>query len=84
MELSEPAKIGTFGLDEPDVWPRMKQRYTLQAQVGDEWRNIAEGGTNGHGTKATVSPVTARKFRLTMECANGSPGVAELQLYPAD
>ena len=84
MELKQPANIGAFGLDEPDVWPRMKQRYTLAAHVGGEWRNIAQGSTNGHGTKATVPPVAAQKFRLTMECANGSPGVAELQLYPAD
>jgi alpha-L-fucosidase len=84
MELKQPAAIGAFGLDEPDVWPRMKQRYTLAAWVGGEWKKIAEGGTNGHGTKAAVAPVTAQKFRLTMECANGSPGVAELQLYPAD
>lgn len=84
MELKQPAMVGAFGLDEPDVWPRMNQRYNLEAFVGGEWQKIAEGGTRGHGVKKAITAVTAQKFRLTMDCAKGSPGVAELQLYPAE
>ena len=57
---------------------------TIEAFVDGEWRNVAKGETNGHGAKGTIEPVSASKFRLTMECAAGSPGVAEWQLYPAD
>jgi hypothetical protein len=81
VELKKPATISAFGLDEPDVWPRMNQKYTLEAFVGGEWKKIADGRTNGHGTKKNITPVDAQKFRLTMECDKGSPGVAELQLY---
>jgi alpha-L-fucosidase len=84
LELKKPAPIGAFGLDEPDVWPRMKQSFTLEAWVGGEWQRIAAGKTDGHGTKKNITSVTAQKFRLTMECEKGSPGVAELQLYPAE
>lgn len=84
MELKQPAAIGAFGLDEPDVWPRMNQRFTMEAWVEGGWKKIAEGKTNGHGTKSAVPSVTAAKFRLTMDCEKGSPGVSELQLYPAD
>ena len=42
---------------------------------------IADGRTDGHGLKRAIAVVTAQKFRLTMECAEGSPGVAEFQLY---
>ena len=59
----------------------MNQKFTLQAFTGDQWIKVAEGKTNGHGLKKSITPVTAQKFRLTMECDKGSPGVAELQLY---
>ena len=81
LNLAEPAPISAFGLDEPDVWPRMNQKFTLEAYTGDKWIKVAEGKTNGHGLKKSITPVTAQKFRLTMECDKGSPGVAELQLY---
>jgi alpha-L-fucosidase len=84
VELKKPTMIGAFGLDEPDVWPRMNQQFRLEAFVGSEWKKIAEGKTNGHGTKQSIAPVNAQKFRLTMECDKGSPGVAELQLYSAE
>ena len=84
IDLVKPVAIGAFGLDEPDVWPRMHQTFTLAAWVDGAWQKLAEGKTEGHGTKQTILPVTAQKFRLTMECAKGAPGVAELQLYRAE
>lgn len=84
VELKRPTTIGAFGLDEPDVWPRMKQSFTLEAFVGGEWKKIADGKTNGHGTTKNIASISAQKFRLTMECDKGAPGVAELQLYRAE
>lgn len=84
VELKKPTTIGAFGLDEPDVWPRMNQKFTLAALVGGEWKPIADGKTNGHGMRKNIAPVKAQKFRLTMECDKGAPGVAELQLYQAE
>jgi alpha-L-fucosidase len=81
VDLGKPTTISGFGLDEPDVWPRMRQQFLLEAATGSGWQKLAEGRTDGHGLKRAFAPVTARKFRLTMECAAGSPGVAELQLY---
>jgi alpha-L-fucosidase len=84
LELLKPVAIAAFGIDEPDVWPRMTQHYTLAAWVDKGWQKVAEGKTQGHGVKQAISSVTAQKFRLTMDCAKGSPGVAELQLYRAE
>lgn len=84
LDLTAPAAISAFGIDEPDVWPRMNQKFTLEASVSDQWIKVAAGKTNGHGLKQVITPVTAQKFRLTMECDKGSPGVAELQLYRAE
>ena len=84
IELTRATTIGAFGLDEPDVWPRMKQPFTLEAWVNGKWKHVADGKTSGHGAKESIAPVTAQKFRLTMQCEGGSPGVAELQLYAAE
>lgn len=84
LELNKPTLIGAFGLDEPDVWPRMKQQFTLEAFVDGGWKMIAEGKTDGHGKRSGFSPTIAQKFRLTIECEKGAPGVAELQLYRAE
>ena len=81
IDLGKPVAISGFGLDEPDVWPRLKQKFTLEAADGAGWKKIAEGKTDGHGLKRAIAPVMAQKFRLTMDCAEGSPGVAEFQLY---
>jgi len=84
IKLVKSVAIAAFGLDEPDVWPRMNQKFTLEAWVNNGWQKLAEGKTEGHGTKQAITPVIAQKFRLTMDCAKGSPGVAELQLYRAE
>jgi alpha-L-fucosidase len=81
VDLGQPAAIAGFGLDEPDVWPRLKQTYVLEVRDGSAWRKVAEGKTNGHGVKQALPLVTGQTFRLTLTCNAGSPGVAELQLY---
>jgi alpha-L-fucosidase len=81
IDLGKPTAISGFGLDEPDVWPRLKQKFTLEVADASGWRKLADGKTDGHGLKRAIAAVTAQKFRLTMECADGSPGVAEFQLY---
>ncbi len=81
IALAQPQTVSGFGLDEPDVWPRMKQAFTLEAQVDGAWKKIAEGKTNGHGVIQSIAPVTAQQFRLTLDCEKGGPGVAEFQLY---
>jgi alpha-L-fucosidase len=81
IDLGKPVAISGFGLDEPDVWPRLKQKFSLEVADGVGWKKIADGKTDGHGLKRAIDLVTAQKFRFTMECAEGSPGIAELQLY---
>jgi alpha-L-fucosidase len=81
LALKSESTLAGFGLDEPDVWPRMKQKFTLEAKVGDAWQTIASGNMGGHGVKKAFTPVTTQAVRLTVECEAGSPGVAELQLY---
>jgi len=81
IELAEATTISAYGFDEPDVWPRMNQKFTLEAEVDGVWKEIAKASTDGHGKAADIKPVTAKKFRLILSCDKGGPGVAELQLY---
>jgi alpha-L-fucosidase len=81
IALTAPDTLAAVGLDEPDVWPRMKQTYKLEALVGDTWTVLAEGKTDGHGVKKAFAPVITQKLRLSLNCEKGAPGVAELQLY---
>jgi alpha-L-fucosidase len=84
VDLGRPCDIAGLGFDEPDVFPRMEQHYKLEVAEGNGWRKIAEGQTDGHGARRTIPAVTAQKFRITMDCAKGSPGIAEFQLYRAE
>lgn len=84
VDLGRPCEIAGLGFDEPDVFPRMEQRYTLEVAEGKGWRKLAEGLTDGHGARKVIPQVTAQKFRITMECGKGSPGIAEFQLYRAE
>jgi alpha-L-fucosidase len=79
--LPAPAAVTGFGADEPDVWPRMKQSYVLAAEIDGTWRELAAGKTDGHGVTGRFAPVTATRFRMTMTCEKGAPGLAEFQLY---
>ncbi len=81
IDLGRKQIVAGFGFDEPDVWPRMKQTFTMDALVGGTWQRVAEGKTEGHGSAGTFPAVTARVFRITMNCDKGAPAVAELQLY---
>ena len=81
VRLAKPTTIGAFGFDEPDVWPRMTQQFTLEISDGNGWHKIAEGNTIGHGFRQIITPVTTQTFRLTIKYGQGSPGIAEFQLY---
>ena len=79
--LSKPESICGFGLDQPDIWPRMKQTFQIEARQGDEWKLVFKGNSNGVGLVKDIPLVTARQFRVQVDCESGAPGIAELQLY---
>jgi len=81
IDLGAPTAIGAFAFDEPDVWPRVKQRYRLDVLEGSTWKTIASGPTVGHGHQANIPPTTAQRFRLAMERDDAAPSIAEWRLY---
>jgi len=83
-DLGAPATIGAFSFDEPDVWPRLAQSFRLEAAENATWKTVASGRTIGHGHVEDVTPLTAQRFRLTVERKDGAPAVAEWRLYRPD
>lgn len=57
------------------------QAFDLEAQVGGEWRKVAEGSTIGIKLNLEFPPVKARFFRLNIRKASDTPTLAEFQLF---
>ena len=81
IDLARASTISGFGFDEPDVWPRMKQKFLLEAGIAGVWTKVADGNTVGHGARASITPIDTRSLRITMECELGAPALAEVQFY---
>lgn len=81
VELETPTDISAFAFDEPDVWPRLRQEYRLEAFVKGKWQQLVSGSTKGHGEKRSFDVVTASRFRLNVTNIGGGPAVAEVQFY---
>ena len=81
IDLGRPTAIAGFAFDEPDVWPRLRQGFKVEAKAGDTWTELAAGKSDGHGQTRNIAPATAQVFRVTMTSDQGGPGLAEVQLY---
>ena len=57
------------------------QAFDLEAQVGGEWRKVAEGSTIGIKLNLEFPPVKARFFRLNIHKSSDTPTLAEFQLF---
>ena len=78
--LPQPQTISAVAIDEPDVWPRLKQKMKLEALVDGNWIELLDVSTRGHGLKQQFPPTATAELRLTIDNPAGSPGIAELQL----
>jgi alpha-L-fucosidase len=54
--------------------------FDLEAQVGGQWRKIAEGTTIGGDLHLDFPPVKARRFRLNIRQAADTPTLSEFHL----
>ena len=81
LDLGQEQPVAGIGFDEPDVWPRMKQTYRVEAQTGTTWTTLASGTTVGHGEILDVPTITTRSIRITLGAAKGGPGLAEVMVF---
>ena len=57
------------------------QAFDLEAQVGGQWRKVAEGSTIGVKLYLEFPTIKARLFRLNIRKASDTPTLAEFQLF---
>ncbi|MGH7697013.1 MAG: alpha-L-fucosidase [Gemmatimonadaceae bacterium] len=81
LDLGRPMSLGIARLEEDIARGQIVARYTLQAQVGDSWRDLASGTTIGYCKLDRFDPVTTRRVRLTIIEALESPRPVRTKLY---
>ena len=75
------SECGVGGAMLSDAPYHRTQSFDLEAQVGGEWKKIAEGTTIGDELHLEFAPVKARLFRLNIRQAGDTPTLAEFQLF---
>lgn len=81
INFTEPTLIGAVGIDEPDRWPRYKQKIRIEGETSDGWKTLYMANTSGHGLVKNFEPAKLTKLRLYVDRAAGTPGIAEWQVY---
>ena len=81
FDLEGPTLIHAVGIDEPDRWPRYKQRIRLEVESENGWGPVFSTQTVGHGLVRKFEPVTTSRVRLYVQRNEGPPAIAEWQLY---
>jgi alpha-L-fucosidase len=83
LELTLP-KASTFNVVMIREYIPLGQRivaFTIEVQVGGQWRKIGEGTSIGHKRLLRTQTVTAEKIRVNITQADACPAVAGIGLY---
>lgn len=81
IDLGNPATIGLSMLQEHIKEGQHVEAYRIEALVGDEWKEVAQGTTIGHKKLDRFAPVNARKVRLTVLRSREAPQIQAIGLF---
>jgi alpha-L-fucosidase len=81
IDLGRSMSLAIARLEEDIARGQIVARYTLEAQVGDSWRELASGTTIGYCKLDRFDPVTTRRVRLTISEALEPPTPVVVKLY---
>ncbi len=82
VDLKKPVAVSSLIIDEPwNPWDNKQQDIKLQYKSGNEWKTVVQATTKGIGDIENFKPVTAQRFRLTVENKNEEPSLLEWQMY---
>jgi alpha-L-fucosidase len=85
IELKEPAAIQCLSIVEPwHPWDGIKQNVELYYLDDNEWKPVLKLQTEGTGLTQTFHPVTANKFKVSIQNEKQAPAVNELILFRAE
>jgi len=67
VELSTPVEVRVVRLAEDVTRGQRVSRFSVTANVGSSWREIAGGATIGYARLERVVPITVQRVRVTIE-----------------
>ena len=83
IDLKQAKSLGCFSIVEPWYpWDHRTQKIILEYKLGEKWKTLFEGDTNGTGQTESFKPVDARYLRLSIVNDIDAPKLSELILYP--
>jgi alpha-L-fucosidase len=79
IDLGKEKEIGCVCISEVE-WPET-QEFSIEALVGDKWKEVAHGATIGRDMELTFAPVKARQVRLNILKATRAININEFQVF---
>ena len=80
VELSTPVEVRVVRLAEDVTRGQRVSRFSVTANVGSSWREIAGGATIGYARLERVAPITVQRVRVTIETVD-APREISVSLY---
>ena len=85
MTLAQAETISALAIDEPDVWPRLRQHLRVEAETANgQWVTVGKEVTTGLGQLVTLKPILTKRLRITVASDKGRLGLAEVVPLRAD
>lgn len=81
FRLPEPLAFDHVWLEEPLASGGRIQRFHISVEDGDGWKDIARGEEIGVRRVLRVTPQIARRIRVTVGGAEGTPSLSRLSLF---
>lgn len=79
LTLATADTIGAVAIDEPDVWPRLRQHLRVEAETAaGTWITVGKDVTTGLGQVIALKPTLTKRLRLTLASDKGRLGLAEV------
>ena len=81
VDLGDEKEISYVMLQEYIPLGQRIRAFSIEAQVNDEWQNIADGTTIGYKRILDLNPITTNRIRINIDSAKSSPILSNLEVY---
>lgn len=81
VDLAAEQRVGVVEIREPIRYGQRVSAFSIEAEVGGAWREVASGTTVGRRRLFRLDAVRARRWRLTIEASRAEPAISTFALY---
>ena len=81
IDLNEKVEVKYILLQEYIKLGQRVKKFSIEAMVNDEWKNIGSSTTIGHKKIVTVIPVTTNKLKINFEDSRGCLVISNVEVY---